>query len=111
MGPTAVGKTGLALALGQRFSAEVVSADSRQIYRHMDVGTAKPRSEERARVPHHLLDVVEPGDTSTLAEYQDMAFRAIRRHHGTGQSAIASGRHRPVRWAVLENRLSPASAP
>jgi tRNA dimethylallyltransferase len=61
VGPTAVGKTAVALALSALWSLEVISADSRQIYRRLDVGTAKPTPKERARVPHHGLDVVEPG--------------------------------------------------
>jgi tRNA dimethylallyltransferase len=61
VGPTAVGKTAVALALSAHWPLEVISADSRQIYRRLDVGTAKPTPRERARVPHHGLDVVEPG--------------------------------------------------
>ncbi|HZS37693.1 MAG TPA: isopentenyl transferase family protein, partial [Polyangia bacterium] len=58
VGPTASGKTALALELAERAGAEIVSCDSMQIYRHLDIGTAKPTAEERARVPHHLIDVV-----------------------------------------------------
>ena len=61
VGPTAVGKSELALHLAQYFHAEVISADSRQIYLYMDIGTNKPTPNERASVPHHLIDVVEPG--------------------------------------------------
>ncbi|MCM1234852.1 MAG: tRNA (adenosine(37)-N6)-dimethylallyltransferase MiaA, partial [Ruminococcus flavefaciens] len=61
-GPTASGKTALAAALARRFDGEVVSADSMQIYRRMDVGTAKPTQEEMDGVPHHMIDVAEPGD-------------------------------------------------
>jgi len=80
-GPTATGKTALALALAERlrpvWEAEVVSADARQIYRLMDIATAKPTPAERARLSHHLLDVVWPDETLTLAEYQRMANAAI----------------------------------
>jgi tRNA dimethylallyltransferase len=77
VGPTAVGKTDLALWLGERLAVEVVSADSRQIYRGLDVGTAKPGPQERQTVPHHLVDIVEPGQILSLAEYQRLAYRAI----------------------------------
>jgi tRNA dimethylallyltransferase len=95
VGPTASGKTALAIALAERLpdetsatgvtGAEAVSADSRQIYRSMDIATAKPTSEERARLPHHLLDVVSPDESYTLAQYQADATAAIAsiwaRHH------------------------------
>lgn len=84
VGPTASGKTALALALAERLpsligraGAEIVSADSRQIYREMDIATAKPSATERARVHHHLLDVVAPDESYTLAEYQRDAQAAI----------------------------------
>jgi tRNA dimethylallyltransferase len=59
-GPTAAGKSGVAIALAERFGGEIVNADSMQVYRHLDIGTAKPSLADRARVPHHLLDVVTP---------------------------------------------------
>lgn len=77
VGPTAVGKTALAIRLGQRLGGEVISADSRQIYRHMDIGTAKATAEEQAALPHHLLDIVDPDAELTLAHYQRLAFVAI----------------------------------
>lgn len=103
LGPTAVGKTALSLALAERFNGEIVSADSRQVYRGMDIGAAKPSAEARARVPHHLLDVVNPDETLSVAQYQRMAYAAIsevlaRRRlpilaGGTGQyiSAVVEG--------------------
>jgi tRNA dimethylallyltransferase len=77
VGPTAAGKTDLAVELAVALDGEIISADSRQIYRGMDIGTAKATPEQRARVPHHLLDVVDPDQTLTLAEYQRMAYDAI----------------------------------
>ncbi len=77
VGPTAVGKTKLALRLCQEFNGEVISADSRQVYRGMDIGTAKPTPEERERIPHHLVDIVDPNETLTLAQYQELAYKAI----------------------------------
>jgi tRNA dimethylallyltransferase len=77
VGPTAVGKTGLALALADAFDGEIVNADSRLFYRGMDIGTAKPSPEERARVPHHLIDFLHPNDPISLATFQDLAYGAI----------------------------------
>ena len=77
VGPTAVGKSRLALEIAARFQGEIVSADSRQVYRFMDIGTAKPSQEEQARVPHHLIDVVDPDQAFTVACYRDLATRAI----------------------------------
>jgi len=77
VGPTAVGKTRLSLRLAQDFDGEIISADSRQVYRGLDVGTAKPTLEERRRVPHHLIDVVAPDEAFTLAQYQELAYDAI----------------------------------
>ncbi len=77
VGPTAVGKTALSIQIAEALDGEIVSADSRQVYRGMDIGTAKATPEEQARVPHHLLDVVTPAETLTLAEYQRLAYAAI----------------------------------
>lgn len=77
VGPTAVGKSRVALELAERLNAEIVSADSRQVYRYMDIGTAKPSSEERARVPHHLVDIVDPDEEFTLAHFRTLALEAI----------------------------------
>jgi tRNA dimethylallyltransferase len=76
-GPTAVGKTAAGIALARRFGGEVVNADSRNLYRGMDIGTAKPTSKERAEVPHHLIDVLDPTEEMSLARYQEMATSAI----------------------------------
>jgi len=77
VGPTAVGKSTLAIHLADELPVEIVSADSRQVYRYMDIGTAKPSAQERQRVRHHLLDIVEPDEPFTLAQYQQMAYVAI----------------------------------
>jgi tRNA dimethylallyltransferase len=76
-GPTAAGKTRLALRLAGEVGAEIVSADSRQVYRGMDIGTDKPTAEERQCVRHHLVDIVDPDEEFTLAQYQGMAYAAI----------------------------------
>jgi tRNA dimethylallyltransferase len=77
VGPTGVGKTRMAVALGQELGGEIVSADSRQTYQRMDVGTAKPTEEERELVSHHLIDIVAPDEEFTLAQYQERAYQAI----------------------------------
>lgn len=77
VGPTAVGKSEVALLLAEELKAEIVSADSMQVYRGMDIGTAKPTPEERARVPHHLIDVVEVGEPFDVARYRELAVAAI----------------------------------
>lgn len=77
VGPTGVGKTRVSIDLCQEVDGEIVSADSRQIYRHMDIGTAKPTTRERSLVPHHLVDIVDTDDSFTLAQYQRLAYQAI----------------------------------
>lgn len=77
VGPTAVGKTEIAIQLAERLNGEIVSADSRLFYRGMDIGTAKPTREERARAPHHLIDIADPDETLSLAVFQQKAREAI----------------------------------
>ena len=90
-GPTASGKKSLALALAQRFGGEIVSADSRKVYRGLDIGTAKPSPEDRARVPHHLIDVVDPDEPFNAAEWVERAASAVSDIHGRGRLPIISG--------------------
>ncbi len=84
LGPTAVGKTGLAIEAAKQIGGEIISADSRQIYRKMDIGTAKPTPAQQAMVPHHLIDVVEPNENLSLADYQKLARSAIDEVHSKG---------------------------
>ncbi|MDH4331534.1 MAG: tRNA (adenosine(37)-N6)-dimethylallyltransferase MiaA [Desulfobulbaceae bacterium] len=91
IGPTAVGKTALSLALAERFSCEIVGLDSMQIYRYMDIGTAKATVEERARVPHHLLDVVDPDEEYHVARYVADATEACRRIIARGNRPLLVG--------------------
>ncbi|HUT67533.1 MAG TPA: tRNA (adenosine(37)-N6)-dimethylallyltransferase MiaA [Dehalococcoidales bacterium] len=77
VGPTGIGKSRLALHLAGRFNGEIVSADSRQVYRYLDIGTAKPTPQELSLIPHHLIDIVNPDDDFSLAQYQELAYRAI----------------------------------
>ncbi len=77
VGPTGVGKTAAAVTLARRFGGEVVNADSRYLYRGLDIGVAKPSLAERGGIPHHLIDILDPAETMTLARYQDLALAAI----------------------------------
>lgn len=90
-GPTAAGKTVVAIDLARRFGGEIVGADSMQIYRYMDIGTAKPTSEERAVVPHHLVDVVDPDEPFDAARYAAVAGEAVRRLHDRGVVPFVTG--------------------
>ncbi len=76
-GATATGKSGVALALAGRLQSSILSADSRQVYREFDIGTAKPTAVDRASVPHHLIDICDPRETLTLADYQQQAQNLI----------------------------------
>ena len=111
VGPTAVGKTALSIAVGLAYDGEAISADSRQIYRHMDIGTAKATAEEQAAIPHHLIDVVEPDGALTLAHYQGMAMRAIEEVHARGRLPIVVGGTGLYLRAVLEGWTIPQVAP
>lgn len=91
VGPTASGKTGLGVAIAKHYGGEVVSADSMQIYRTMDIATAKPTREEMNGVPHHLIDFWEPQNPFSLAEYIDLAGKAIADIHSRGKLAVLVG--------------------
>lgn len=90
-GPTASGKSMLAAELAKAFNGEVVSADSMQVYKYMDIGTAKPSKETLESVPHHLIDVVEPDSDYTAASFRIDAMRKIREIHGRGRPAFIAG--------------------
>ncbi|MFP4393838.1 MAG: tRNA (adenosine(37)-N6)-dimethylallyltransferase MiaA [Anaerolineales bacterium] len=114
VGPTAVGKTNLAVTVGPQFDAEIVSADSRQFYRYMEIGTAKPTPEERARIPHHLVDIADPDETVGLAQFLHMARAAIHDITARGKrSFLVGGTGQYVRallrgWQVPEIPPDPA---
>jgi len=91
VGPTAVGKTELAIQLAEKLSGEIISSDSRLFYRGMDIGTAKPNLEERARVPHYLIDVVNPDETISLAVFQQKAKDCIADIHARGKLPFLVG--------------------
>ncbi|MGE5616639.1 MAG: tRNA (adenosine(37)-N6)-dimethylallyltransferase MiaA [Bacillota bacterium] len=91
LGPTASGKTSVALALARRFPVEIVSVDSAQVYRGMDVGTAKPPREAQERVPHHLIDVVEPTEAYSAGRFRDDVLRIIPAIHARGRIPVLAG--------------------
>jgi tRNA dimethylallyltransferase len=91
VGPTAVGKTELAIQLAERLNGEIVSADSRLFYRGMDIGTAKPTPEERAHVPHHLIDVADPDEIWSLVVFQQKATEVIADIHARGKLPFLVG--------------------
>ena len=91
VGPTAVGKTAVAIALAAHLPVEVISADSRQIYRRLDIGTAKPTRRERARVPHHGLDVVEPGIRYSAGQFARDAARWVEEIRNRGRLPLVVG--------------------
>jgi tRNA dimethylallyltransferase len=111
VGPTAVGKTALALHLTEALDGEIVSADSRLFYRGMDVGTAKPTTEERARVPHHLIDIADPDETVGLAEFQEQAYAAIDAVHARGKLPLLVGGTGQYMRAVVQGWCVPRIPP
>jgi len=91
LGPTAVGKTELALAVAPKVNAEIVNADSQQVYRYLDIGTGKPSKPERERVRHHLIDVVNPDDDFNAARYRQLAAASIDEIHKRGAKVLVTG--------------------
>ena len=90
-GPTGIGKTRVAIDLAQRFQGEIVGADSMQIYRHMDIGTAKPTPEEQACIRHHMVDIAEPDTPYDAARYAEEAGRAVQDIHRRGRVPVVAG--------------------
>src|SRR5215213_10182394 len=90
-GPTASGKSGLALELAARLNAEIISADSMTLYRGMDIGTAKPSAADRARVPHHLIDVLDPWESANVAWWLERAAAHVRDIESRGKTALFVG--------------------
>ena len=90
-GPTASGKTALSIRLAKEFDCEIICMDSMQIYRGMDIGTAKPTTEEMAGIPHHMLDVADPDDAFSVARYQEMAEACIEEIQNRGKRVLFVG--------------------
>jgi tRNA dimethylallyltransferase len=106
-GPTASGKSALALALAEELGGEIVSADALQVYRGLDIGTAKPSREEQARVPHHVIDVAEPSEAYSAGRFRADADRAIREIRARGRPALVCGGTALYLKALLQG-LAPA---
>jgi tRNA dimethylallyltransferase len=111
VGPTGVGKTELAIQLAERLDGEIVSADSRLFYRGMDIGTAKPTREERACIPHHLIDVADPNETWSLAIFQQTATKIIADIHTRGRLPFLVGGTGQYVRAVTEGWKPPEVQP
>lgn len=103
VGPTASGKTALAVELAKALSGEVVSADSMQIYKRMDIATAKPTAQEMSGVPHHLIDFLEPEESFSVARYCELAHAVIRDIHERGKLPIIAGGTGLYIDSLLEN--------
>jgi tRNA dimethylallyltransferase len=111
VGPTAAGKTALSLPLAAALGGEIISADSRQIYRGMDIGTAKPAPAEQAQAPHHMLDVAEPDQVLSAAEYQRAAYALIGEIHARGRLPMLVGGTGQYIHAVIEGWSFPGVPP
>jgi tRNA dimethylallyltransferase len=112
-GPTAVGKTRTAIEIAEALpgGGEIIGADSRQIYRRMDIGTAKPTPEERARIPHHLIDIVEPDESLSVADYKARAYLTIEDILARGKIALLVGGTAQYLNATVEGWSIPQVAP
>ncbi len=111
VGPTAVGKTALAIELARRFGGEVVNADSRQVYRGMTIGTAKPAAEEMAATPHHLVDILDPPESFGLGLFIEYATEALRDIRGRGRLPIVCGGTGQYVWGLAEGQQLAAVPP
>ncbi len=111
VGATATGKTALAVRLAKEFGGEIIGADSRQVYRHMDIGTAKPTAEQRAAVPHHLLDIVDPDEPYSLALFLRQARATIADIHDRGHLPLLVGGTGQYVWGLLEGWQVPEVPP
>ncbi|MEK7354651.1 MAG: tRNA (adenosine(37)-N6)-dimethylallyltransferase MiaA [Chloroflexota bacterium] len=111
IGPTASGKSQLALRLAQQFNGEIVSADSRQVYRLMDIGTAKPGGDEMSIIPHYLIDIINPDEDFSLAQYQQLAYQSIADIQQRHKLPLLVGGTGQYLWAVVEGWKIPEVAP
>ncbi|GAJ00249.1 unnamed protein product, partial [marine sediment metagenome] len=102
VGPTGTGKSQLAFRLAQTFEGEIVNADSRQVYCGMDIGTAKPSPQELSLVPHHLINIVNPDEDFSLAQYQELAYQAIDDIQRRSKLPLLVGGSGLYVWSVLE---------
>ncbi len=111
VGPTGIGKSSLAVCIAQKISGEIISADSRQLYRFMDIGTAKPMKEELLLVPHHLIDIINPDEEFSIAEYQQKCQAIIDDITARKNIPMLVGGSGQYVWAVLEGWIIPKVTP
>jgi len=111
VGPTAVGKTELSLQLAAQLNAEIVSADSRLVYRGMDIGTAKPSIKERTLIPHHIIDIIDPDEPWSLADFQQAAGYAVQEIHQKEKIPLLVGGTGQYIKAILEQWEIPKHPP
>jgi tRNA dimethylallyltransferase len=111
IGPTASGKSQLALHLARTFQGEIVNADSRQVYRYMDIGTAKPSREELSQIRHHLIDLIDPDESFSLAIYQRRAYQAIEDIQQRRKIPLLVGGSGLYVWSVIEGWKIPEVPP
>ncbi len=111
VGPTATGKTSLAVELARMFNGEIIGADSRQIYRYMEIGTAKPTTGERARARHHLVDIVDPDEPFSLRRWLELAQAALEDVWARGGQPFLVGGTGQYVWALLEGWRVPQVPP
>jgi len=111
VGATATGKTAFGIDLARRFDGEVIGADSRQVYRHMDIGTAKPTVEERSFAPHHIIDIVDPDEAFSLGTWLDLARAAWEDIWSRGKQPVLVGGTGQYVWALLEGWRVPRVPP
>ncbi|MDD5486997.1 MAG: tRNA (adenosine(37)-N6)-dimethylallyltransferase MiaA [Dehalococcoidales bacterium] len=110
-GPTGIGKSRIALEIAKKFTGEIISADSRQVYRLMDIGTAKPTAAERKEIPHHGIDIALPDEPFSLANFIDIAYREIDTAHNKGRLPILAGGTGQYIWAIIEGWEIPRIKP
>jgi tRNA dimethylallyltransferase len=111
IGPTGIGKTKLALYLAKNFGGEIINGDSRQVYRFMDIGTAKPTILDRALVPHHIIDIVDPAEHFSLALYKNLATEAIDNIQQRGKLPLLVGGSGQYIWSTIEGWILPEVPP
>jgi tRNA dimethylallyltransferase len=111
VGPTAIGKSQLAMKLAQALDGEIVNADSRQVYRFMDIGTAKPSADDLSLVPHHLINIVNPDEDFSLAQYHKLASEAISKIQRRDKLALLVGGSGQYVWSVVEGWEIPQVLP
>ncbi|PJF41019.1 MAG: tRNA (adenosine(37)-N6)-dimethylallyltransferase MiaA [Chloroflexi bacterium] len=111
IGPTAIGKTDIAIEIAREIDGEILGADSRQVYRYMDIGTAKPTPQQRERATHHLIDFIDPDENLSLAQYQEMAYAIIDDIHKRGKMPLLVGGTGQYVTAVIEGWSIPEVAP